>query len=497
MDFRPPSSSDLEEPALPERLRELFLPAAQPDETPPSVVTFLVSPGAHRGGWAAGTLLTLCREWASAGARLFLLDLSVDEPVLHGALGEENGEGVSDALLYGASVRRIARASEDGGFFFAPAGTAVADPRAVMESPRWPSLLDGFREAGVQLILYLPSHLPGASQALSRGGHAVVLQGEGEEPEGALLRTVEVVARVTAPRHPDGLMPGAVGEAPVPPVESPGTGGDGGDEPPVEEAAGSSPAAEGALPASPPVGPARKRSRGLIWILFLLLALAAAVLMGWLEIPGVNAAPGAADPVTAVPPEGEGSPGPPSVTAPPSGPGDGHGEPPPTDPQHRYGVSVAAYTSPEAAERVATRIRRALPERLVLVVPVYVGGRAYFRLLVAGTVDSAGASLLRDEVAGALPGEDPAEWVVRPIAGTLPLLLSDAPGEATDLASSLASRGIPALALELRGPDGARRYQVVLGAFQEEGEAALSLSLLGDAGLEPSPLQPLQGRPLE
>jgi hypothetical protein len=92
--------------------------------------------------WATRSALSLARRWAEKGERVFVGDLALRQPRLHRELGTGNGEGMSDVFLYGASLRRIARPVPDG-FFFASAGTPVADPRRVLLSKRWKQLVDG------------------------------------------------------------------------------------------------------------------------------------------------------------------------------------------------------------------------------------------------------------------------------------------------------------------------------------------------------------------
>ena len=89
-------------------------------------------------GWAPRAAVEMARGWASQGARVFLADLSLEDPEIHSVLEAGNLEGVSDSLLYGASIQRVARPADDGAFFVATAGTAVADPSLVLG----PSSLD-------------------------------------------------------------------------------------------------------------------------------------------------------------------------------------------------------------------------------------------------------------------------------------------------------------------------------------------------------------------
>jgi hypothetical protein len=111
------------------------------------------------------------------------MDLGLDAPSLHEALGLKNGEGVSDAFLYGASVQRIAQPALNDSIFFASAGTATADPEEILGHPRWKDLAGGFSEADATLLLFLPTELSGAGEILSRATDVLLLAEQGESPD--------------------------------------------------------------------------------------------------------------------------------------------------------------------------------------------------------------------------------------------------------------------------------------------------------------------------
>ena len=73
--------------------------------------------------WGAQASLAVAKKWAASGQRVILADGCLDRPVLHEAVGVENGEGVSDMVLYGASARRFAGRVEDR-LMLAPRGNA-------------------------------------------------------------------------------------------------------------------------------------------------------------------------------------------------------------------------------------------------------------------------------------------------------------------------------------------------------------------------------------
>lgn len=160
------------------------------------MVVLLAGSAGEETGWAPRAALAVVRGWARGGERVVLADLGLDAPALHALLGEENGEGITDALLYGSSVQRIARRPTGERFALIPAGTPVSDPAGVLAHPRWGSLAAGFREAGVVLAVYLPSSLPGA-EALARRVSLRVLLG----PGGELLGNAPVLARLQPTGH--------------------------------------------------------------------------------------------------------------------------------------------------------------------------------------------------------------------------------------------------------------------------------------------------------
>jgi hypothetical protein len=154
----------------------------------------------------------IAKGWAQESLRIFLMDLGLDDPSLHKALGLLNQEGVSDAFLYGASVQRIAQAALDGAIFFAPAGTATTDPEQILGHSRWNDLAGGFSEADATLLLFLPTDIAGADKILAWATDILFLAGEGESPEEHLgPASVKVVGSL----GPMGSPPEKAGESEV------------------------------------------------------------------------------------------------------------------------------------------------------------------------------------------------------------------------------------------------------------------------------------------
>ncbi|MFV2005994.1 MAG: hypothetical protein ACC667_01030 [Longimicrobiales bacterium] len=149
----------------------------------PRVIALLRMPGID-SWWGAEAAVGIARAWGESGDAVLLSDLDLRDPKLHEVLGHENGQGVSDILLYGVSVQHAAFASEMGSFLVVTAGTPVADPEAVLAHPRWEAVTRGLRETGATVLLHLPADLPGASSVLSRADHVVVFAADASGAEG-------------------------------------------------------------------------------------------------------------------------------------------------------------------------------------------------------------------------------------------------------------------------------------------------------------------------
>lgn len=177
-----------------------------PDESNPSIlpgegrgriVVLAATPFAMTDGWAARAAAEIAKSWSVAGLQVVLMDLGLENPSLHEVLNLPNEEGVSDAFLFGASIRHIARPAMDEAFFFAPAGSAPGDPEEVLGHPRWNDLAGGFSEADATLLLFLPSGIPGAAKILSRATDVLFLAAQGESPDRHLgPASIKLVANI-------------------------------------------------------------------------------------------------------------------------------------------------------------------------------------------------------------------------------------------------------------------------------------------------------------
>jgi hypothetical protein len=163
------------------------------------VVAVLASEKAVASGWAGTAAIDLARAWSRGGEKVILADGALNYPTLHQLAAMENAEGLSDAALFGMSVRRVAKQVAGESFFLITAGTAVANANTVPGSPRWGKLVDGFKEAGVKLLLFVRDGDSGCSAFLDSASDIVVLADRGEHAPGAVRDREELVRAVTGP----------------------------------------------------------------------------------------------------------------------------------------------------------------------------------------------------------------------------------------------------------------------------------------------------------
>lgn len=178
-----------------------FQPDAPPElpGEPGRVVAIVASPDVARAGWDADAAVRLARGWGATGHKVVLFDGGVAEPTLHEVLGMDNTEGLTDAVVFGASVGRVARRVPGQPLFFVSAGTAVGDPRATFEHPRWNGMCKGFLQAGATLLVFLRSTEEAVEPAVRYANDVVVLTGEDEDLQWLPGVASEKVRAVTGP----------------------------------------------------------------------------------------------------------------------------------------------------------------------------------------------------------------------------------------------------------------------------------------------------------
>ena len=150
-------------------------------ERPGRLVAVVATKRAREDGWAMEAVVGIARAWSESGRKVVLADTALADATLHECLDVDNAEGVTDTVVFGSSVRRIAKRSDKGAFFVITAGTASADPGAVLASERWERLSRGFVEAGVTLVSYVGAESDGKTAILGLATDVVVLAEPAED----------------------------------------------------------------------------------------------------------------------------------------------------------------------------------------------------------------------------------------------------------------------------------------------------------------------------
>ena len=262
------------------------------------VVALLVDASVRGDLWGERAAAALAREWASRGRKVVLIDGDVETPSLHELLQTPNFEGLSDALLYGASLERVVTTPPGESFRFVASGTGVADPAALRGSPRWDTFLDQMRSSGEVVILFLPTGGSGSALLAAQGDRVLRMARPGTpSPEG--LPPGFLLHPVGAPPHSQAEMadpasapvdrppyPSLSAVADTTPTEVPGASMRGGAS--ASSSVGAHPSGR---PSSSRLGP-RPRPRGGRQKLMLLVFLVVVVIFllgawfGILDIPG-------------------------------------------------------------------------------------------------------------------------------------------------------------------------------------------------------------------
>ena len=163
------------------------------------LVAVVATRSAQEDRWAINATVDIVRAWSESGRRVVLADVALALATLHECLGTDNTEGVADTVLFGSSVPRVAKRTDEGGFFIITAGTATADPAAVLASERWKRLSRGFVEAGVTLVMYVGAESEGKSAILEMATDVLLLSRSTEDGWSALGGTAAPIRAVTGP----------------------------------------------------------------------------------------------------------------------------------------------------------------------------------------------------------------------------------------------------------------------------------------------------------
>ncbi|MEZ4425881.1 MAG: hypothetical protein R3E98_20970 [Gemmatimonadota bacterium] len=203
-------------------------------------VAFVCAGGDTLPDWAASTVLEVARAWAGMlPGPIRVVDASLDRGVLAGpAPGRACTEGVTDAVLFGASLDRILR-EDDQGIEVVSAGTPVGPGWGVLEDEAWARLWDALRAPGGAALCLVTSDQEGVDAVLRRADQVVVLRRQDEpDPTGLTAAAAKVVA-VLGPQADEArvreLEPGFDLE-PIEPVRPPRQATDPGETPDAGQA---------------------------------------------------------------------------------------------------------------------------------------------------------------------------------------------------------------------------------------------------------------------
>ncbi len=169
------------------------LPRSRLDALVPSLVTgqalVALVPATGDLKWAAGAAWDVARAAALSNRRIALVDLWLEQPMLHEPVGLTPTEGIVDAFEYDVSLTKAAH--EIDRVFFIAAGTVTAHAGDLFANPRWQKLHGGFRVEDALLLLYLSAGALARLSAVPDG--LIVLSPDGYEPESSIGQGITAV----------------------------------------------------------------------------------------------------------------------------------------------------------------------------------------------------------------------------------------------------------------------------------------------------------------
>src|SRR3989449_1656169 len=169
------------------------LPRSRLDALVPSLVTgqalVALVPATGDLKWAAGAAWDVARAAALSNRRIALVDLWLEQPMLHETVGLTPTEGIVDAFEYDVSLTKAAH--EIDRVFFIAAGTVTAHAGDLFANPRWKKLHGGFRVEDALLLLYLSAGALAQLSAVPDG--LIVLSPDGYEPESSIGQGITAV----------------------------------------------------------------------------------------------------------------------------------------------------------------------------------------------------------------------------------------------------------------------------------------------------------------
>ncbi|MDQ3673534.1 MAG: hypothetical protein M3365_04080 [Gemmatimonadota bacterium] len=109
--------------------------------------------------------------------RVVVADLVGDLPPLSALLADDDLHGISDTILYGVSINKVARAVDgSANLFVVPGGTEPVVSYEIFRSERWKRLAASFSGSGALLLLVAGSDSPGLGVLIDEVDGAVVVR---------------------------------------------------------------------------------------------------------------------------------------------------------------------------------------------------------------------------------------------------------------------------------------------------------------------------------
>ena len=434
----------------------IYRPDALPELSPLAddearVVAVTASDEAVSRGWACDVAIGLARGWSGSGLSVTLIDGDLVAPVLHEALGVENGTGLSDVLFFGSSFGGVSQDVEGGRFQFVTAGSPAAAPELAFQQERWARLCQQGRLTESTLLVFVPHNAPWSKAILDRATDIIVLAATNADVASELRLDPRVRAMLGV---------GAVDKEQD--IQS-------AQDPLLDAGGEASPARVGTR------STARKR---FVWGSAILL-LIAVVLVQVMRGSGGGEATGPVNTASVSQPSTDAGPAPEQSAVQPEAIG----------PAARFTVTMSAYRDVAMATSRAEALVARASDHLVILVPIEEGGSVFHRLQAGVAPDSTTAAQISDELSQTL-NQPSASWIIREAPLAFEVVRSPSLAVATERRDQVATRAIPAYVLGVEMSDGSVEYRVYVGAYADEGESSHMRSILSENGLADVALVP-------
>lgn len=373
----------------------------------------------------------------SRNRRVVVADLAGDTATLTRLVTSDDPHGLSDSFRYGVSLNRVAQpVGESGNLFVLPSGTEPVADEEIYRSDRWRRLVAGFREVGALLVLVAPGNAPALDALIAFTDGAI---GVGRV---AVPGLVIDSARVARPKSRVG----------------------------------------GPFAERPPASAARVGRRPLIAAVGVIAAAIALTMVFRLRTAGPSAAApvdSTATTAVAATPSRSVDSAAASVapeTPPIRNPGD-------SALATAFGIEIAKFSTPTGAlMRVRDELPKTAPAATFGVVAIGADQTLWYRVIAGASNRREGADSALATLRASKAIDDPAAGAIVSVPFAFRLQAGAAPASVTTLVAGYIARGVPAYAL-LQDDGTATLYA---GAFETADQAALFMTYLRAAGIEPA-----------